>query len=366
METKFVTLTSEDKDFDSYLKGTFSGTHRAVPINSWNISTKRERVTFRVFSVKDQQTPSGVKVLWKGIRPELLSLSMGPYLTTLFFFLSAARSSFAFDMLLAPLSLFFLHASVFLLNDYYDHLRGVDRINRLRGSQIIQLGWVPAFQVRNWAWVSLALAALTGLPVLVAGPPLLWGISVLALFGIVGFSFLGRLVKHRGWGDALIFLCFGPLITVGVVAMEERIPSVDILKIGIIFGLMALLVFHIRQFETLMRDSQENALTSMSRWGFDRGKRYISAEYVALIALSAWSFFEYWPLALLLVGMVSGLWWNLIQKVRSLRSPLSSDLQGLGLRAARCHIYTAAVIFALLMLDRWWPEVNRSFISLVN
>src|SRR5437899_8919725 len=76
----------------------------------------------------------------------LLFLILFPY-TTLF-------RSFAL------LGVFFLHTAAFLLNDVQDHLRGLDRLNRRRCSQVIQKGWVSPLEMKRWAWVNLALAVL--------------------------------------------------------------------------------------------------------------------------------------------------------------------------------------------------------------
>src|SRR5216683_2002056 len=75
---KFITLTKNDPDFDSYLLGTFSQTERALPVETYHPQTARERVTFRLVPVEKVGAPSWWKIYFWSCRPELLGLTMGP------------------------------------------------------------------------------------------------------------------------------------------------------------------------------------------------------------------------------------------------------------------------------------------------
>ena len=54
---RLVTLTKANSEFESYLLGSFSRTERAIPVQSLNISTGAEQVTFEIVAIEEIQVP---------------------------------------------------------------------------------------------------------------------------------------------------------------------------------------------------------------------------------------------------------------------------------------------------------------------
>lgn len=75
---EYITLTKTDPEFESYLLGNFSQTHRALPVETFHAQTPRERVTFRLVPREKVAAPKWWKVYFWSCRPELLGLTMGP------------------------------------------------------------------------------------------------------------------------------------------------------------------------------------------------------------------------------------------------------------------------------------------------
>ena len=347
MSGEFITLTRNDPEFSSHLLGTFSKTRRALPVETYNADTSRERVTFQIVNVDEIASPSWARVYLKSCRPELALLALGPALCAWLAHDGPMEPWTRWPSWLALLGIFFLQTSTFLFTDVQDHLRGADRLNRRRGSQVIQRGWVTASAMRRWAWFNLSLAVLFGIPAFLLSPgPLLL---------ICGLAGLALLVLLRGWGtrwgfcDLAILLLFGPLLTIGVAQASFGQWSAKDLLLGLAFGATTLWVFQLRQFENLFRANPEGFRTGIGYWNFDTARWFCIAEGFALLCLHPLVAVAFGvPLGLLTVlPLVSAPLIVLLHKLYRAASPLSSSLVG----ASRWAV-AAQALWAL-----WWFAV---------
>ena len=64
----FVTLKKTDADFSKYIWGTFSNTHRAVPMESLNTGTIQESVTFEIKSLQEINQPTDLVIFGRLIK----------------------------------------------------------------------------------------------------------------------------------------------------------------------------------------------------------------------------------------------------------------------------------------------------------
>lgn len=327
---EYVTLTRKDPEFKDYLLGTFDHSLRALPVETFS-GAGGERVTFCVRPVNEIEIPKWWRVYFAACRPELLVLTLGPAV------LVSALHPGADWPWAQFLGLFFLHVAAFLFNDYQDHVRGVDRLNRKRGSRVIQKGWVTALALKRWAIVNFTLAVLFGLPPLLAGPADLWivvGIAALALFVLSRKSGL-----RFGLCDFAIFLLFGPLLTAGVAlsAYGEVTPS-D-LGLGALIGSLTVWVFQVRQFEHLFRSRPDMFHTCLGYWSFETARAFVVFEAGLLTLLQA-GFgaalgVSGFGLALLPIAAVPLL--NCAFRIRRAGSPLASEFIGISRVALLAH-----------------------------
>jgi len=325
---EFVTVTKEDPAFDSYLKGTFSRDHRALPIETYHPQTAKERVTFRILPLSQVAKPSWWKIYFWSSRPELLALTMGPALAAWLGHRDGIQDWARWPSWLALVGLFFLHTSVFLFNDVQDHLRGADRLNRRRGSQVIQKGWVRAVDMQWWAWFNGALAVAFGVPAFFNAP--------LGLLAVCGLALPALWVVVRGigvqWGlaDFALALLFGPLLTTGIgLASFAEVQLSDFL-LGAVLGLLTVWTLQMRQLENLFRSRPEGFRTILGHLDFDRAKLFLFAGGLAILVAQfvvAWrlSVPMPWLFVLPLVGAPMAL---LMLRVHRAASPLSSSLIG--------------------------------------
>jgi 1,4-dihydroxy-2-naphthoate octaprenyltransferase len=349
---EFITLAKGDAEFDQYLRGTFSRTHRALPIETYHAQTARERVTFHVVAVRDLKIPSWWKVYFWSVRPELLGLTMGPAIAAWLDGRQWMQEWNRWPSWLALLGVFFLHTAMCVLSDVQDHLRGLDRVNRRQGSQVIQKGWVSARQMQRWAYLNFALAALFGGPALFHAPAQLAVVCALALLCMVAVL----LNRWARWGvsDLALALLFGPLLTSGIALASFGTCQWRDVVLGVAFGGLTAWSLQFRQFENIFRSRPEGFRTFLTAWDFDRAKVICLTEGVILLLLQ--------PVVALYLAIPLKLWVLLplvsvpmiltLGRLLKSASPLSSSLTDSGWWALASH--SAWMVWWIVALGMAW------------
>ncbi len=339
--SQFKTLSSSDPQFHSYLRGTFSNEQMAVPVSTLNVRSQTEEVTFELVDKKDISKPSLSAILLKLLRPQTLTFSVGTMIVS---FIVATRLHLELDPTLSLLTIFavlFFHAAINLLNDYYDHVKGHDRINPRGGSRVIQLAWMPAHAVQKMGFGFLGLSFLLGIPVLVSHSSVVIALAGISALAGLEFSTHKLGLKNLGLGEYLVFFLTGPFLTCGFVwATSGRFHS-EMIYLGSIFGFATLFFYHVSNIENILVDAQANRKTWAVHTGIDRAKKILWL-LAGLITLSYFAFaFTFdqlnwftFTLTYIVIGLNLGL--ICIKSSRAL-SPLSSDLESIRTRSLRLH-----------------------------
>lgn len=343
---RFVTLTRNDQDFESYLLGMGPQGLRALPVESFGINSARERVTFELIQTNKLQRPSWLRRYLLALRLELLPLTLAPLciaLTAIFFsggLLPGFKLSLMFVAIIA------LHVATFARNDYEDHFYGIDRIQRKRGSQVIQRGWLSALEVRTLSRIALAVAVVAGLPLLWPFSADLALLVALGLAAVLGFGFAGRGFKYQGAGDLVVGLCMGPLLTLGVGKIFAIDEALWLACVGLPLGLAAVVIFQLRQLETIMAERQSRSGTLVARLGFDRAKAWLGRELWLMPVFTAVALWAWVPSRMLLplAGVVLLGQMPLQLRLMKVASPLSSGLLGLAKTALWFYLALAGVL----------------------
>ena len=341
---EFVTLTKNDPEFKKYLWGTFDSQKRAMTVETFHADSPRERVTFKIQWAKDLQKPSWWKIYLISARPEMWLLSLGPAVATMLVGRVWESSSALYESAFAMLALFFLHNSACLLNDVMDHIKGSDRANRRRGSQVIQKGWSTARHMFWWAIVNFALAIVLAIPALIVHPMLLLAVGGAAVFSIL-ISLSAKGARY-GLSDAAFALLYGPLIVAGMAIVQNLEPQKNLFLLAINFGWLSMWVLQARQIENLFRSVKESHRTFLGYLNFDLAKTSFllqGAMAIFFVMATAYQLKIHWlgwalfPLAVYPMIYV-------LNKTHRAVSPLSSDF----LRAGR------SALLAHATLTVWW------------
>ncbi len=356
--SEFITLDRNDPRFESYLLGSFSSDHCALPVRSLHINSRAEQITFQVLPVAAIERPPMILILAQVMRLDLLSLSLTPALA------AWALFGFTSDAVMGAVALLFLHAAFFARNDFVDHLRGVDRLNEKGGSRVIQRGWLKATAVRKIFGLFFLTGAALALPVVIHHP-MIAGLGIFgAIFGAFGYSHLRW--SQSGWlvGGLSLFLCVGPLLCLGAyeVSAKTLVVNAHVLSgtsvnqtlvwlLGSLFGLVAVVYVETRHLISIVIDDEAELQTLPVRFGFDRAKKTLALFYFGVaIVLAAllFSLFHYLGLliALPMVLIISRLGLAMYR----VSSPLSSSLVTLLSRSNYLHVALGALVIALCLL----------------
>lgn len=277
-----VTLGKNDSRFKSYLLGTFSKEKRAIPVQSLNVGTDQESVTFEVKEIRDLGAPSRFYVWLEAIRLESLGqLALVLFLTVAFF---KQQGIFWNTYLLSTTftACFLIHIAAHLLNDYIDHIKGFDRESPHSGSRILQKGWLTAIEVKNFSYFCLMVSAMLGLPAILtyplAGSIALVCVSVMVLV----FSSYKLNLVIKSSSEILTFSLYGPLLINGFSLAISGQTNWEIFLFSLVVGWSFSLIAHLKNLEQVIYDSKREYKNIVGRLGFFKGRVLISIWVVAL------------------------------------------------------------------------------------
>ena len=327
--SELITLSKKDSRFRSYIEGTFSKELRALPIQSLNVNTDAEQVTFRIFPVHEVKQP-----LW-GFH-WLQILKVRNFLLVAFpIFLVFIKNSLEGNLqdpltgCLSAVGALCLMTAVNLRNDYLDHLSGLDRLHPQSGSHAIQKGWVTAAQVQKWSFVYLLAGIIFGLPSLWLYPKIILLVGIFALLGIFGMTSYQMGLKYRRWSEWTVFLLLGPLLTSGMQYSLGSQLDLQILWMGLLTGWLSVFYMHLKNFDQLMVNNQAQFQNTMTWLGFEKGKKWLFSWWL-LFALIFQAYQFHFSSLFWQVIFLSGLilvtlpFWK---AMRSLKSPLGSQMK---------------------------------------
>lgn len=344
---EFITVLKRDKEFQSYLDGTFSDKKRAIPQKVFYANTENEKVTFLIFEKDQIKLPNLLLLLGKLFRVEWLSLSFGPALACIAYALASGQVIDPLFVGLSLLSLFCFHSAVFALNDYKDHMGGSDRVNQLGGSQVIQKGWLPANFVKSLGVIMFSMGAAVGFFVLIQQPTM-FVLSILFIsFLVLIYSFKGPNLKAIGFGEVLAFICFGPLIVYGFTAVMGGAMGAKQWALSFLFGQLAFLIMQARQIENIVADSRSGEANLVTYLGFDKAKKVIGYQLVLnWVLFSGFMYFFGANAVSLFLSLPYGFYcWGIMKAIIGSQSPLSSDLESLRYRVVDLHVLLSTFVF---------------------
>lgn len=350
MASDFLTLEKSDPQFSQYIDGRFSQNTRALPEKSFGTGTQ-ERITFRLVPIGEIEKPNKLKIIGLALRPNFLTLTLAPVLVATLYLMSQGQTPHWQTVALSLLALMFFHFSVFLFNDYYDHVNGQDRTNPKRGSQIIQKGWEPAYRIKQWAWLNLSLGVAVGSYLAISSSQLLFFVGGIALLTVLLFPWL-RDLKTGPFAELLIFLCFGPLLVAGYLTAIQIPIRWPLMIMGGVYGALAVICVHMKYLENLFHESMSGSRHLLARIGLDKGKALVIVEIVlATFWLVAWLFSAhvYWFLGLICIAPAA----LLITRLTRVRSPMSSSIKGLTQWGLWWHLGVSLVMAGIFLIRQW-------------
>lgn len=354
MSTRYVTLTRADADFLPYLSGTFSSTESAVPVDSLDVATQNERVTFHIGPVKELSLVQSLLLWAKLFRWEILPISLVPPGVVLL--MPGFQHPSFWQMALALFSVMALHSGIFSLNDYVDHMTGVDRVGENSGSRVIQDGNIKAFHALRFSLGALFLSLCLSLPLILLNPTLLVFGLLAAIFGAFGYIYARSGYRRLILGGLSVFIVFGPLLVFGMATMAKpdfswMNQTADLIWLSLVFGFCATMYSQSKQLASQLVDHQVGIRTLAVRLGFDGAKYWLLflAHVTIGMSLYVWTRMGLVEIQWLLPAYATFVGVRFIKFIWSIQSPVGSRTQRLGREA----IYYEFILGLCMALSFW-------------
>ena len=253
-----------------------------------------------------------MKLFLMAARPKTLPASLVPPVVT-FAFLTYQGLKGDYLLLICILfcSLFIQFATNFF-NDVIDYKKGADDNERLGPTRVTSSGLVPPKTVLKWAFLSVLMALMFGIPLMLKGgiPILLLGL--LSLYLTYGYTGGKVSLAYRGLGELFVFLFFGLLSVAGTYYLLSERLNGDIFILGSIFGLLNTTLICINNLRDREQDQRKNKLTLATRMTRTSYKFFIVTTILAPYLLMTLLL----PLNLLLLFFLAPLAFSLILIVK--------------------------------------------------
>lgn len=329
--SQLITFSKKDKEFQTYLDGTFSKTHRALPLKTLNPNTASETVTFNVVPVSEISQPNIFQKIIQLYKVRTFLLILVPLMLTFTKNIEDGHLRDTSGAWLAFAGALIAFVAVNLRNDYVDHMKGIDRVLEKSGSRAIQNGWVTAARIRRASNVFLFVALVIA-GILVDSYPKLGGVfAISSVVGLWAHFNKNNAFKYRIGGEFCLFLMLGPLLTLGYqISMGGKV-DIEAILLGSLWGWLVLFVVHLRNFMNIFMSAQAGFKNSVNYLGFDKARRLIIFWWVSyVVALIVYHFVfasNFWGLYAAVVLILFS--FPFLNKIRRISSPIGGEIREL-------------------------------------
>ncbi|MFZ4099286.1 MAG: 1,4-dihydroxy-2-naphthoate octaprenyltransferase [Chlamydiia bacterium] len=173
-------------------------------------------------------------------------------------------------------------------NDLRDGLRGADREDRIGPARMVASGCISPRAMR-WGVIGCMTLALT-LGLVTAACRFPWALPAMAICVLAALSYSAgtRPASHRGLGDLLTLLFFGPVACVGTTYLLSLQTTPLSWTLGLACGCFSVAFIAINNIRDIDADRKIGKQTLAVRFGESFG-RYEIASMLVLPCLLAWT-----------------------------------------------------------------------------
>lgn len=238
-------------------------------------------------------------IWWRATRPFSFTASVTPIL------LGTIIAAFDghFSLVLFALTLVAsvaIHAATNMVNDYYDHVKGVDGPNSLGPSGVIQQGLIAPRQMLIGGVALFALGSLIGLYLTwISGPFIL----LLGVFSVAaGFFYTAgpAALAYIGLGELTVFVFMGPVMVLGSYFVQARTADLRVVLLSLPIAFLVAAILHANNLRDIEGDrslGKRTFATFIGRtWSNREYYGLVGAAYATLLALVAAGVAPVWVL----------------------------------------------------------------------
>ena len=230
-----------------------------------------------------------------GARPRTLPAAVAPVFVGSA--LAYADDGFSFwPALAALLAALLIQIGTNLANDYFDHIRGFDTVERKGPLRVAQSGLIPMGQLKLGTILVFAVTAAIGVYLIVVGGWPILAIGLTSILAAVAYSGGPYPLSSHGLGDIFAFVFFGLVAVFGTYYVQTLHYSALALYVAIPIGALTTAILIVNNYRDLETDTKVGKRTLAVMIGL-AGSRI---EYIATLVLAYGT-----PLVLWLAGQLS-------------------------------------------------------------
>ena len=237
-------------------------------------------------------------------------------------------------------------------NEYYDYLRGADKVGRVGPRRGVTEGDIQPRTLRNVTFAVLVLDAVVGLCLIPYGGWWMLPLGIVIALAALAYSAGPYPLSYHGLGELAVFIFFGLVPVVFTFYVQARCFNPLVLLAGMSVGFMAVNVLLVNNYRDVDDDREANKRTSVVIFGRKpAAAAYLINGYVAMSLLTPLWFFalafklSVWTLLIPLLYLVlhTVTWYRMIHRDGAALNPL------LGATARNMLIFTILMAVALII-----------------
>ncbi|MCO5218988.1 MAG: 1,4-dihydroxy-2-naphthoate polyprenyltransferase [Thermomicrobiales bacterium] len=285
--------------------------------------------------------PSTFQIWYLAARPKTLPAAIAPIVVGTA--VAVHEHGFVWWIaLLALLTALLLQIAANFANDAIDAKKGSDTADRTGPTRITTAGYVTYRQVMNATWITLALAMVTGIPLLIRGGWPFVALGIASLVCAVAYTGGPFPISYLGLGEVFVFLFFGLIAVTGTAYLQTGELTALSLAASIPPGAMIVGILIVNNY----RDRKQDAIVNKRTVAVRIGARNTRIEYFSMLVITAVSPFVFWVIgwlnwSALLTILAWPMLWQLAQQVRTLQGPALNRTLG--------YTGKTALVFSILL-----------------
>ncbi|MDR2710854.1 MAG: prenyltransferase [Burkholderiales bacterium] len=237
-----------------------------------------------------------------------------------------------------------------LISDYFDYIHGVDREDTFGSSRLLVNG---IFKPRTIFWYGVSFLAFGALLGLYLASQTGWPLLVMGVLGSFAASFY-YLFKSRALGDTLIFLVYGPLISLGVFYVMTGLLDWRIIALSLPIAFITVNILHANNTRDIAHDKRANIKTSAMLLGVRASvfkyKLLLALTYLLMAVLTVAGVL---PWAALCVFLTLPLAVGNCRIMDKAREDQPGNICDLDVRTAKLQLAFSVLLSGLLFVSVW-------------
>ncbi|MCL2872209.1 MAG: prenyltransferase [Betaproteobacteria bacterium] len=237
-----------------------------------------------------------------------------------------------------------------LISDYFDYTHGVDREDTFGSSRLLVS---RVFKPRTIFWYGVSFITFGALLGLYLVSQTGWPLLAIGLFGFFGAGFY-YLFKSRALGDTLIFVIYGPLISLGVFYVMTGALDWRIIALSLPIAFITVNILHANNTRDIAHDKRAHIKTSAMLLGIRASvfkyKLLLILSYLLIAALVVAGIL---PWATLCVFLTLPLAVGNCRIMARAREEQPENIRDLDVKTAQLQLTFSVLLSAMIFASVW-------------